>query len=57
MLESVLAGAVAGGTSILYFTVPDIGAALRVLDLGKADVTPLLAPDDRSPQRPSLGLA
>ena len=37
--------------------VPDIGGALRVLDLGKADVTPLIAPHQRSPQRPSLGLA
>jgi DNA repair protein RadA/Sms len=37
-------------------SVPDIDSALRVLDLGKGDVTPLIAPDAASPQRPALGL-
>ena len=35
---------------------PDIDSALRVLDLGKADATPLLTPNRASPQRPVLGL-
>ncbi|MFZ5847970.1 MAG: hypothetical protein ACOYX5_11355, partial [Actinomycetota bacterium] len=38
-------------------SVPDIDSALRVLDLAKGDVTPLIAPDTTSPQRPALGLA
>ncbi|MGH3369588.1 MAG: hypothetical protein ACRDPR_06275, partial [Nocardioidaceae bacterium] len=37
-------------------SVPDIDSALRVLDLGKGDVTPMIAPNARSPQRPALGL-
>jgi DNA repair protein RadA/Sms len=37
-------------------SVPDLDSALRVLDLGKGDVTPLIAPDATSPQRPALGL-
>jgi DNA repair protein RadA/Sms len=37
-------------------SVPDLDSALRVLDLGKGDVTPLIAPDARSPQRPALGV-
>ena len=37
--------------------VPDIDAALRVLDLAKEDAVPLLRPDRTSPQRPRLGLA
>ena len=36
--------------------VPDIDSALRVLDLGKADATPLLRPNVSAPQRPVLGL-
>jgi DNA repair protein RadA/Sms len=36
--------------------VPDIDSALRVLDLGKEDATPLFRPDAASPQRPRLGL-
>ncbi|HZJ04130.1 MAG TPA: DNA repair protein RadA [Nocardioidaceae bacterium] len=36
--------------------VPNIESALRVLDLGKADVTPLLRPNVSAPQRPVLGL-
>jgi DNA repair protein RadA/Sms len=37
--------------------VPDIDSALRVLDLGKEDATPLFRPHAASPQRPRLGLA
>jgi DNA repair protein RadA/Sms len=36
---------------------PDLDAALRVLDLAKADATPLFTPDETAPQRPALGLA
>jgi DNA repair protein RadA/Sms len=36
-------------------SVPDIAAALRVLDLGKADVTPLITPQQRPTER-TLGL-
>ena len=35
---------------------PDIDSALRVLDLAKADATPLLRPNIAAPQRPVLGL-
>ncbi|MDQ3616158.1 MAG: DNA repair protein RadA [Actinomycetota bacterium] len=35
---------------------PDIDSALRVLDLGRADATPLLHPNRGAPQRPALGL-
>ena len=35
---------------------PDIDSALRVLDLAKADATPLLRPNHAAPQRPVLGL-
>ena len=35
---------------------PDIDSALRVLDLAKADATPLLRPNRSAPQRPVLGL-
>ncbi len=37
-------------------SVPDVDAALRVLDLAKADSTPLLRPHHSAPQRPALGL-
>jgi DNA repair protein RadA/Sms len=36
--------------------VPDVEKALRVLDLGKADVAPLIRPHPESPGRPVLGL-
>jgi DNA repair protein RadA/Sms len=36
--------------------VPDIDAALRVLDLAKADTTPLFTAEDQGPGRPALGL-
>jgi DNA repair protein RadA/Sms len=36
--------------------VPDIDAALRVLDLAKADTTPLFNPRGEDPGRPALGL-
>jgi DNA repair protein RadA/Sms len=35
---------------------PDIDAALRVLDLAKADATPIFRPHDAAPARPALGL-
>ena len=38
-------------------TVPDLDAALRVLDLGRVDATPLIRPHATAPQRPVLGLA
>jgi hypothetical protein len=34
---------------------PDIGSALRVLDVGAVDATPLFR-QQRGPDRPSLGL-
>jgi hypothetical protein len=37
-------------------SAPDIAAALRVLDLAKGDVTPLIRPRPGAPQRPALGL-
>jgi len=37
-------------------SVPDIDSALRVLDLAKGDVTPLITPHATAPQRPALGL-
>jgi DNA repair protein RadA/Sms len=37
-------------------SAPDLDAALRVLDLAKVDVTPLIARNARAPQRPALGL-
>ena len=36
--------------------VPDIDSALRVLDLSRTDATPLIRPNESSPQRPRLGL-
>ena len=36
--------------------VPDIESALRVLDLAKADATPLFTPRHPTPGRPALGL-
>lgn len=43
-----------GGMQVV--SVPTLDAALRVLDLAKGDVTPLITPDRRSPARPALGL-
>jgi DNA repair protein RadA/Sms len=36
--------------------VPDIDSARRVLDLSRTDATPLIRPNESSPQRPRLGL-
>ena len=36
--------------------VPDVDAALRLLDLGSRDSTPVFRAEDRSPSRPALGL-
>ena len=55
------AGSNAGGSvreieGLQVVAVPDVDSALRVLDLGKADATPLFSPDRAAPQRPNLGL-
>jgi DNA repair protein RadA/Sms len=36
--------------------VPDVDAALRVLDLGRDASTPVFRAEDRAPSRPALGL-
>jgi DNA repair protein RadA/Sms len=49
-------GAVRKVSGLEVVGVPDIEAALRVLDLAKTDATPLFTADRPAPGRPALGL-
>jgi DNA repair protein RadA/Sms len=50
------AGSVRKVDGMTVVGVPDVESALRALDLTKADVTPVLHPNQAAPGRPALGL-